>query len=88
VATAPPTNPLENAFFFMEQVNELVKKHLTDEGRYLVPHFDQSLGYLLMSIIIFRMNGGEREGFQRFVRDAWKEAEANVEMVLTEEEGK
>lgn len=84
MATAPPTDQLDDAVMFTQQVDALLKTHLSDEGKYLFSHFTQAHGFLLMSIAIARHHGGDKASFKRFVEHTWNEAEKHLEVIYEE----
>jgi poly-beta-hydroxyalkanoate depolymerase len=84
VATAPPTNQLDDSILFTQQVDALIKQHLSEEGKYLFSHFTQAHGFLLMAITIARHHGSDKAHFKRFVEFAWEEAEAHFSIVEEE----
>jgi hypothetical protein len=84
VATAPPSSQLDESVLFAQQVDSLVKTHLSDEGKYVFSHFTQAHGFLLLSAAICRLHGGDKAGFRKFADVVWKEAE---ESFIVEEQG-
>lgn len=84
MATAPPTDELENAVLFAQQVEALLRQYLSEEGRYVFSHFTQAHGFLLMSIAISRHHGCDRNEFLSFMRTCWKESEDRLSIDVEE----
>jgi hypothetical protein len=69
---------------FAEQIDALVKQHLSEEGKYIFSHFVQSYGFLLLSLGIAKMHGADKAGFKFMVDEAWKLHDGHIKMEIIE----
>lgn len=86
MATAAPSDPLQNAALFAAQVSELVDKNLVDEDSFVFDHLSQIFGYVILAKAIFAAHGqaDNLAEFKRMVDHIWKWSDDLVTITVAE----
>jgi len=75
VATAAPSDPVNNGVIFAAQLSELISQHLSEGNRAAFDHQSQLFGLILVAKGIFIAHGQESDvvGFKKMVDHVWRQ---------------